>query len=36
LCAAWVLFAAGVVFIDENGDGPSVRLRKRSKEKSRK
>jgi ribosome-binding protein aMBF1 (putative translation factor) len=30
------LEAAGVVFIDENGDGPGVRLRKRSKEKSRK
>jgi hypothetical protein len=25
-----------VVFIDENGDGPGVRLRKRSKENSRK
>jgi transcriptional regulator with XRE-family HTH domain len=30
------LEAAGVVFIDENGDGPGVRLRKRLKEKSRK
>jgi hypothetical protein len=30
------LEAAGVVFIDENGDGPGVRLRKRSKENSRK
>jgi hypothetical protein len=30
------LEAAGVVFIDENGDGPGVRLRKRSNEKSRK
>jgi len=28
------LEAAGVVFIDESGDGPGVRLRKRSKEKS--
>jgi hypothetical protein len=27
--------AADVIFIDENGDGPGVRLRKRSKEKSR-
>ena len=27
---------AGVDFIDENGGGPGVRLRKRSKEKSRK
>ena len=30
------LEVAGVVFIDENGDGPGVRLAKRSKEKSRK
>ena len=30
------LESTGVVFIDENGDGPGVRLRKRSKEKSRK
>ena len=30
------LEAAGVIFIDENGEGPGVRLRKRSKEKSRK
>jgi transcriptional regulator with XRE-family HTH domain len=30
------LEAAGVVFIDEDGDGPGVRLRKRPKEKSRK
>jgi hypothetical protein len=30
------LKAAGVVFIDENGDGPGVRLRKRSKENARK
>jgi hypothetical protein len=30
------LEAAGVVFIDDNGDGPGVRLRKRPKEKSRK
>jgi len=30
------LEAAGVVFIDENGDGPGVRLRKGAKEKSRK
>jgi hypothetical protein len=29
------LEAAGVVFIDENGEGPGVRLRKHSKEKSR-
>jgi len=28
------LEAAGVIFIDENGEGPGVRLRKRSKEKS--
>ena len=28
--------AAGVEFIDENGGGPGVRLRKRSQEKSRK
>jgi hypothetical protein len=30
------LEGAGVIFIDENGDGPGVRLRKRSREKSRK
>jgi hypothetical protein len=30
------LEAAGVEFIDENGGGPGVRLRKRSSEKSRK
>jgi transcriptional regulator with XRE-family HTH domain len=30
------LEAAGVEFIDENGGGPGVRLRKRSPEKSRK
>jgi hypothetical protein len=30
------LEAAGVIFIDENGEGPGVRLRKRSKQKSRK
>jgi hypothetical protein len=30
------LEAAGVIFIDENDEGPGVRLRKRSKEKSRK
>ena len=30
-----VLRKAGVEFIDENGGGPGVRLRKRSKEKSR-
>jgi len=30
------LEAAGVIFIDENGEGPGVRLRKRSKEKLRK
>jgi hypothetical protein len=30
------LESAGVIFIDENGDGPGVRLRKQSKEKSRK
>jgi transcriptional regulator with XRE-family HTH domain len=30
------LEGAGVEFIDENGGGPGVRLRKRSKEKSRK
>jgi hypothetical protein len=30
------LEAAGVVFIDENGDGPGVRLRKRLKENARK
>ena len=30
------LEAAGVMFIDENGEGPGVRLRKRSKQKSRK
>jgi hypothetical protein len=29
------LEAAGVIFIDENDEGPGVRLRKRSKEKSR-
>jgi hypothetical protein len=28
--------AVDVIFIDENGDGPGVRLRKGSKEKSRK
>jgi transcriptional regulator with XRE-family HTH domain len=27
------LEAAGVIFIDENGEGPGVRLRKRSKQK---
>jgi transcriptional regulator with XRE-family HTH domain len=31
-----VLRDAGVDFIDENGGGPGVRLRKRGKEKSRK
>ena len=30
------LEAAGVIFIDENDEGPGVRLRKRSKQKSRK
>jgi hypothetical protein len=30
------LEAAGVVFIDENGDGPGVRLKKRSVQKGRK
>ena len=30
------LEAAGVIFIDEDDEGPGVRLRKRSKEKSRK
>jgi transcriptional regulator with XRE-family HTH domain len=30
------LIVAGVEFIDEDGGGPGVRLRKRSKEKSRK
>jgi predicted transcriptional regulator len=30
------LEAAGVQFIDENGGGPGVRLRKRTREKSRK
>jgi hypothetical protein len=30
------LEAAGVVFIDENGDGPGVRLKKRSGQKARK
>ncbi len=30
------LEAAGVIFIDENSEGPGVRLRKRSKQKSRK
>jgi hypothetical protein len=30
------LESAGVEFIDGNGGGPGVRLRKRSKEKSRK
>jgi transcriptional regulator with XRE-family HTH domain len=33
---ATVLRKAGVDFIDENGGGPGVRLRKRSREKSRK
>jgi len=28
--------AGGVVFIDENGDGPGVRLKKRSGQKGRK
>lgn len=31
-----VLIREGVVFIDENGGGPGVRLRKPSKDKSRK
>ena len=30
------LESAGVVFIDENGDGPGVRLKKRSGQKARK
>ena len=30
------LEGAGVIFIDENDEGPGVRLRKRSNEKSRK
>jgi hypothetical protein len=33
---ALAMEAAGVEFIDENGGGPGVRLRKSAKEKSRK
>jgi hypothetical protein len=36
LAARRALEAAGVEFIDENGGGPGVRLRKPAKEKSRK
>ena len=36
LAVRWALEAAGVEFIDENGGGPGVRLRKPAKEESRK